>query len=58
MLWLHALSTRKNWVAQFNWMDRKTYQNDCYCKVNARFSQGLLQLLFTFFGSKTCKNEQ
>ena len=26
MVRLHALSTRGKWVAQFNWMNGKTYQ--------------------------------
>ena len=45
-LWLHALSTRKNWVIHINEMRSKKIENT----VNDRFTQGLQQLLFTFFG--------
>ena len=40
---LHALSTRKNWVAYIDWMNDNKYEYT----ANARFTQGLLQLLFT-----------
>ena len=46
--WLHTLSTRENWVAQFKSMNG-------YRQENARFNRGLLQLLFPFLSSKTCK---
>ena len=46
--WLHTLSTRENWVAQFKSMNG-------YRQENARFIRGLLQLLFPFLSSKTCK---
>ena len=35
MLWLHALSTRKNWVVHFNWMNDKKYEY----AANATFTQ-------------------
>ena len=40
-LWLHALTTRKNW---FN--DIQKFENTVY----ARFTQELLPLIFIFFG--------
>ena len=42
-LWLHALSTRKNWIAHINWMNGNKYEYT----TNARFTQGLLELIFT-----------
>ena len=42
-LWLHALSTRKNWIAHINCMNGNKYE---YI-TNARFTQGLLELIFT-----------
>ena len=77
MLWVHALSARKNWVAHINWMNGKKSEAVVWrCSprkkslkilpeaktllvaasvkyeyaVNARFAQGLLQLLFTVSG--------
>ena len=41
----------KNWVARSNWMNGNKYDYT----ANARFSQGLLQLLFAFFDQKPSK---
>ena len=54
-LWLHALSTRKNWIAQFNWINGKKMRNDCFHIVNARFTQGLIKIAFSFLWLKISK---
>ena len=41
----------KNWVIYINWMGGKKIENT----VNVRFTQGLLQLFFTFFVQKASK---
>ena len=35
---------------KYKWWMVKNMLNKCYDTVNARFTGGLLQLLFTFFG--------
>ena len=48
-IWFYMPRAEKNWITQFNWINGKNYEwIGCCCAVNARFTQRLLQLVFTW----------